>query len=118
MIPVDQTVNDGIAGNCLSACVASILELSIEDVPSFHDLDWRERWAAWADERGVTIRCLGTTSDRALSVGYWIGFVASPNWPGKRHAVVMRGLELAHDPATPKKPLDMTTLGEGFVIET
>lgn len=35
MKPVHQTIFDSSKGNCLSAAIASILELSIDDVPNF-----------------------------------------------------------------------------------
>lgn len=42
MIPVKQTIlssEDGtVKGNCMSACLASILELDINDVPHFADM--------------------------------------------------------------------------------
>ncbi len=37
MIPVNQTVIDFGRGNCLSACLASIMELPIEEVPNFRE---------------------------------------------------------------------------------
>jgi len=41
MKPVQQTVTEPGKGNCLAACVASLLELPIEDIP---DLDGRNNW--------------------------------------------------------------------------
>ncbi len=41
MKPVDQTTFGHPGGNCFSACVASLLEMSVDQVPYFmgHD-DW------------------------------------------------------------------------------
>ena len=36
MKPVMQT-QFNLQGNCLSACIASLLELTIEEVPNFHE---------------------------------------------------------------------------------
>ena len=35
MIPVNQTILDDITGNCFQACVASIFEFPIEQMPNF-----------------------------------------------------------------------------------
>lgn len=42
-------------GDCFRACVASILELPIEDVPDFcaSPRDWEERLHGWLSERGL-----------------------------------------------------------------
>lgn len=48
MIPVDQTRSGAIDGNCLEACIASILELPLEAVPDLacraHDGTDGEHW--------------------------------------------------------------------------
>ena len=41
MKPVDQTILTAPGGNCFAACVASILELPLADVPNFCS---EERW--------------------------------------------------------------------------
>lgn len=50
--PVDQT-SFGAKGNCLSACVAMILDLPISDVPQFNDAaHWYEALREWLKQRG------------------------------------------------------------------
>lgn len=60
MIPVQQTDTELGRGNCLAACVASILELPIAEVPNFRLAD--DAWGAlqdWLASRGLlAIRCL------------------------------------------------------------
>lgn len=54
--PVDQTTFGHPGGNCFSACVASLLELPIEDVPYFMDEakgKWHEQFDAWLAPRGL-----------------------------------------------------------------
>ena len=55
MIPVDQTTFGAPGGNCFSACVASILELPISEVPYFMSApdDWWGPFKAWCVERGI-----------------------------------------------------------------
>lgn len=57
MKPVDQTVlskpDENVWGNCLEACVASLLEIPIEDVPNFGiDSGWFGRYLAFIREQG------------------------------------------------------------------
>jgi hypothetical protein len=51
MLPVDQTTFGHPGGNCFSACVASLLELPIEEVPYFmgEPDEPNERWAERLD---------------------------------------------------------------------
>lgn len=59
MKPVHQTNFQRGTGNCFAACLASILEMPLEEVPNFchegSDADgstWLERTARWLEERG------------------------------------------------------------------
>ena len=52
MIPVEQTIIDSKNGNCLAACVASILEIGIDDVPNPHGAGWFERWQEFLVDYG------------------------------------------------------------------
>ena len=52
MIPVNQTTFGAPGGNCFSACVASILELDIEEVPYFMDtIFWTDKFGIWLSKR-------------------------------------------------------------------
>lgn len=96
MTPVDQTVLWNPGGNCFSACVASLLDLGIDDVPYFMgDDQWWQRFEAWL-----------------LPRGYWpVSVPIDDEWfpPGLHilcgytskdalHSVVARGREILHDP--------------------
>ena len=58
MKPVMQTIfpsdDNPLRGNCFAACIASLLEMSLEDVPHLteHD-DWRERTNDWLGGLGL-----------------------------------------------------------------
>jgi hypothetical protein len=95
MTPVDQTTFGHPGGNCFSACVASILDLTIDDVPYFMDVeDWIAKFARWLDRYDL----------------YPVTFKVGPEWHpaglyilgGKSsrgdHAVVARAREIVHDP--------------------
>lgn len=57
MINVRQTIFERGKGNCLSACLASVLELPIEEVPSFcnegEEGSWLLRMGAWLRTHGL-----------------------------------------------------------------
>jgi hypothetical protein len=119
MKPVDQTLT-GEAGNCFSACLASLLELPVEQVPNFgvdglppfgvteaEHLLWSRRFFenvnAWLAPLGfsyfevATPEALPEILWAAVPSGFWIAV-----GPGGRettnHAVVMQGREIVHDP--------------------
>ena len=62
MRQVDQTEFSNEAGtvhgNCFIACIASLLEIELHEVPAFHhmDLDWRQPFIAFLNERGYDLR--------------------------------------------------------------
>lgn len=88
-------------GNCMSACVASILELDIRDVPNFHGRDvWYEMWQNWLSERGLHFINLEVDHGYRPAC-YWIGDPDSPRDNNIKHAVVCVGYNIVHDPYPP-----------------
>ena len=84
-------------GDCLTACVASIFELPLDEVPFFveHD-DWHRRYHGFVAARGLCIerawinvdedptQLTGSPGDR-----YWIATVYSPR--GKTRCTICKG---------------------------
>lgn len=100
MIPVKQTqLHDPakkINGNCLRACIASILEIDIDSMPRFEDLDeeWifrLRRWMMAYNGKTVVKKELNNPpSGYALASGYTSrGFL---------HCVVALNGVVCHDP--------------------
>lgn len=130
MIPVDQT-EYGPHGNCFAACVASILECSIDQVPNFvgplqdetDPVEWERRFLeavhAWLAPRALGYVELYFASEgipetlwRNLDLlGFWVGIGSTKE--GFSHAVVMRGREVAHDPSPDRTGLS-SIHGAGF----
>jgi hypothetical protein len=58
MIPVDQTLFGYPGGNCLNACLASILECSLDEIPEMdattHDGSWWGIMQRALQDRGLT----------------------------------------------------------------
>lgn len=105
MKPVDQTTF-GEEGNCFAACVASILELPIEEVPNFcvaypHDT-WFEEFNRWLEPRGLA--CVSMQADVVDVEAFCasaprIPLIVDGRSPrGRRHGVVYVDGKLAHDP--------------------
>jgi len=66
MKPVDQDLFGDGKGNCFAACVASILELPIEEVPNFcegWDQEWFTGFLDWLATREFSAVELWVTSD-------------------------------------------------------
>lgn len=119
MKPVDQTrIHDpdrGVTGNCLEACVASLLEIDIEAVPYFGiDRDWFSRYLGFVREQGYEMTshfhfpdgfpCGSESIDLGVGVGgYFIAAGPSPRAnvrnQGLTHAVIIDAAgNVVHDP--------------------
>lgn len=114
MKPQAQTLFGKNEGNCVAACIASILEMPIEDVPNFaklYNFEWAEHLEEWLGGRGYLMISFlfeqGWQLDRTwISHGHYVMMSGlSPraeDGSNMRHAVVGltngRGIELAHDP--------------------
>jgi len=99
MKALKQTLTDTLFGNCLQACIASVLEKELDHVPNF--MLFEDHW--WS----VLIMWLGTNG---YEVEYIEGnppndneyYVTSLKYDshgkGIAHAVVMKDNEIAHNP--------------------
>lgn len=96
MRPVDQT-KFGAEGNCTAACIASILELALDDIPDFGDDPLCEKLSEWLRPMGLYAACvaLDPKFPRWVPEGYHMLGGESPGGP---HHVVARGKDIVHDP--------------------
>lgn len=122
MKPVQQTIIDKDKGNCLSACLASLLELPLEEVPNFvwhFKNNFGDAVQLWLRARGFA--WLRIRMPKEIKTGDDIRFHALPEVlclaTGKSprgdyfHSVVGRitgghNFELVHDPHPSGKGLD------------
>lgn len=123
MIPVDQDTF-GAWGNCLSACVASILELPLKEVPLFHDLNepyvpqvlrltsWLRPLGLRASEGSMPVIPIEDLFelDAYLPGDFYILCGLSPRRP---HVVVARGGFIVHDPHPSRAGL---VNADGFMV--
>lgn len=109
MTPVDQRVfahSESDAGDCLSACLATVLDVPLDEVPVFvAEQDWFGSLTSWLDGRGFALVFL------QFSAGSWpwippSGLPLVVGGPSPRgafgHAVVAEwgddGMRVVHDP--------------------
>lgn len=96
MIPIDQESDK----DCMRACIASILELGLHEVPDFLAIGgvlWKVEWIKWCYQRGISIVEMEYVKN-AVPQCYCIA-VGSNGDKNYSHAVVMFGNNIVHDPA-------------------
>lgn len=116
MIPIQQTIIDPKDGNCFQACLASVLEIGLEDVPHFLRLYGRLNMLSEARQwmakyYGMTILTVDLTGPkkgvimRPITHGtIMLVSGASKTFAGENHVVVGRIIndlneyEMIHDP--------------------
>jgi len=103
MKPVKQTVFGAPLGNCFAACVASLLEMSIDEMPSLETGHFTTIWNDWFRQRGIGMADVKAGSG-AYFPGYCIASGKSPRGgltPSGRpiiHAVICKDMNLVYDP--------------------
>ena len=106
MKPVMQTLfydTDG-TGNCFEACLASIFEMDLKDIPNFHGKNWFVDFLEWLKIKGYTSYGTFIIEDIENYSGGVDGYfiVAGESPRGKHinggHAVVYKNGKLVHDP--------------------
>jgi hypothetical protein len=117
MTPVDQEIMDDTKGDCFSACLASLLDLPIKEVPKFaaETETSRDFWKViekWLSDRNYKLLSITFPDPQILSRtdfengGYCILSGVSPRRKAdgniKYHAVVGKaegfGVKIIHDP--------------------
>lgn len=120
MIKVNQSIiaNENketypVPGDCLRACVCSILEMGIDDVPHFiiEQDDWVGKMIQWLNSKGYEFKgCkYGTdvlTYDKGIDGYYIVNGLSRFFLNGKtRHSVVFKDGKMVHDPNPNSKGL-------------
>jgi hypothetical protein len=104
--PIEQTITELGKGNCVAACIASILELPIDRMPNFHGGGWYHAWADWLAPANLTLTELSI--EHGAPRGFSILAADSPRNP-VLHAVVVSGRDVVWDPH-PRRDMG---IGEG-----
>lgn len=98
MKPVFQTNihNESTNGNCMRASLASIFEISIDDLPRFEEMDkdkWRKAFENWLGTQGYS---LSITKEQPITDGYYM--MLGKTVRGVLHCVVAKQGNMVHDP--------------------
>ena len=112
MKKVYQTIVDRECGNCMQATIASLFELTLEEVPNFIELgdEWHWRMMEFFKEKGYTDICTiyknRHTTEQLRNIakfdggvnGYHYAVVNSKIFEGGTHALVVDSdLNIVHD---------------------
>lgn len=97
MKPVDQSIFKAPGGDCMAACVASILELPLEAVPNPQSDEWYKEWDAFLLPLNLRLIYFRPQEEGWAPPGYSILAGKSPrgDWD---HAVVCYDGRIVHDP--------------------
>jgi hypothetical protein len=126
MTPIKQTkIHDpekGINGNCHRACIASILECDIDEVPPIEDIPhppaegetpWMHTLEKWVNSNGYTYGGIHA-DDLPRWEGYYVGIGESPRFPGILHCVVCKDGKMVWDPHPDASGILTEETFEGF----
>lgn len=106
MIPKTQTrLHKGLfpisdRGNCFPACIASILEMDVEDViqiqEHYDDPEWPQILQRWLNSKGYRWRTIEPEDN--VSGKYILVSGTSPRFPDCSHIVIYKDGIMVHDP--------------------
>jgi hypothetical protein len=126
MIKVYQTRYGKEKGNCYQACLASVLELPLEDVPDFCNL-YKEPFGAWQIEANkwlrqfglATITCSNDFSDSDMKERFRDCYliVTGKNSNGINHCVVWQNGKTVHNPNKNCKGIKPETIDLIFPLD-
>lgn len=110
MIPVNQEIihdpENGIYGDCMRACIASLLELPISEIPHFlhdnckHDI-FQKRIGDFLFSKGYSLLCLDEFEVQNFHFYYQEGIhhiISGYTERGTYHAVIGLDGKVIHDP--------------------
>jgi len=99
VIPIHQT-KFGKGGNCFSACIASILELKIDDVPLFIEKGkWYHEYQIWLRSHDLDFIALKPwLSQEEIYIPNVYSIVSGDGPRGLLHSVVYLESNMVHDP--------------------
>ena len=108
MTPLQQTIFGGQNGNCLQACIASLLDKPLDEVVHFIDCDdWYKALELYMMREGY-YTMLDNCVECYPEYTYYLAWGYSPR--GIMHSVVYKDGELAHDPHPDNTGLEPTQI--------
>ena len=104
---IDQTIFGSPNGNCFQACVASVLELSLEKVPHFCN-EANPKWLIELEEwlRPLGLAPLMVQGKGCPTLDNVYSLAGGPAQRGNKHEVVYFGNTMIHDPHPDRSGLE------------
>lgn len=104
---------NGVVGDCMRACIASVLELQREDVPHFGAMEgvtWLKEYVRWLNKHGFSVYTQFGDHDTHPVMQddenpYYFAIGRTPRHPEITHMVVCRNGAVVHDPHPSRKGL-------------
>ena len=105
MKPVNQTKMTPPEGDCFAACVASILELPLNEVPNYSQGgEWWVEWNRWLSLRGLYIIEFADKEGKGREYLQGFHIITGKSYSGDwNHSVVGYCGKIVHDPNPKKK---------------
>ena len=86
-------------GNCFSACLASLLDVSIDTVPDFSNIEnWHDEYERFLSDNGYEHNGCDTLGEWMDSNTFYIVGGYSPRGTSRGHAVIYKGTKPFFDP--------------------
>lgn len=104
-----QTINDNKRGNCFSACIASLLEVEVEDVPNVNDMgnNWYQEFNKWLlSKHSCQMLDVIIDSEYHMPSIPMIAHGKSMNFPDVMHSVLWQNGKMIFDPSPSNKGID------------
>lgn len=89
-------------GDCVRACMTSILGLPLDSAKNVHGTDWWQRWQEFVGCYGFELLIIYPKQMYALPSGYWMAVVPSLTMKAN-HCIVAKGRDLFHDPGMKRR---------------
>ena len=84
----------GIMGDCLRACICSLLEISDENIPNFaEDTDYPMQLINFLKSKGYRLKY---SIEEPINIEYYMVWGLSPR--NNKHSVIYHNGKLVHDP--------------------
>ncbi len=100
MKPVEQTKMTPPNRDCFAACVASILELPLNEVPNYsQEGEWWVEWSKWLSPRGLYFLKFSDKGGKGEEYLQGFHIITGKSYSGDwNHSVVGYGGVIVHDP--------------------
>jgi len=93
-------------GNCFQACVASILEIPLEeafDCKLYPDDEWFDKFNEWLTKYGLACIMFDHSKEKPVAATKVLGYaimdcMSTTLYHGEHHVVIIKDEEVVHDP--------------------